>query len=72
MAIIGRSAKNYQERRQPAHRNTYRGPGPQVNLDANAARHLPLEPPLPLPSLLTDENGTPPPDTTRTKVWPHG
>ncbi len=72
MAIVGRSAKLYQERREPEHRNTRRGPGPRVELDQQEARHLKLEPPLPLPALLHDNNGTPPPDTTRTTVWPHG
>ncbi len=72
MPTLSRSAKLYQERRQPELRSTFRGPGPQVNLEANEARTRALAPPLPLPSLLADQNGAPPPDAGRTHVWPHG
>lgn len=70
MANIGHSAKLYQERRQPQIRVTLRGPGPQIYLPDNAANHLKLEAPLPLPSLL-QENTCNPADT-KTQVWPHG
>lgn len=66
--IIGQSAKLYQERRQPNIQPTMRGPGPQVYFPDNAANHLSLEPPLPLPELVDNT----PVDTGETQVWPHG
>lgn len=72
MASIGKSAKLYQERREPQIRSTLRGPGPQVFLNQNAVHHLSLEAPLPLPVFLNQENGCPPTDTGKTQVWPHG
>lgn len=70
--LIGRSAKLYQERRQPDVRNTRRVPGPRFNMSDNAANIIPLEAPLPLGALLHDINGDPPPDAGLTKPWPHG
>lgn len=72
MAEIGRSAKLYQERREPTYRTTLRGPGPRLCIWQNAANHLNLEAPLPLPELQADVNGCPPTDTGKTQVWPHG
>ena len=69
MAIIGHSAKLYQERRQPDLRSTMRGPGPQIYLPDSAVHSLQLEAPLPLPELL-NENCNPKDGLTR--VWPHG
>lgn len=69
MPNISKSAKLYQERRQPDIRKTWRGPGPILNLDANLANHLELKPPLPLPE--TNINPTAP-DNTKTVVWPFG
>jgi hypothetical protein len=69
MPNISKSAKLYQERRQPDIRKTYRGPGPYVDLWANKAHHLDLAPPLPAPETKID---TAAPDSTRTTVWPFG
>lgn len=69
MANVGHSAKLYQERREPNLRTTLRGPGPQIYLPDNAANHLNLEAPLPLPTLLNDNCA---PADTKTQVWPHG
>jgi len=70
MAEISRSAKLYQERRQPAFQKTFRGPGPQIYLPDNPVNTLNLEPPLPNPDCR--QNGTPVTDTNRTQVWPFG
>lgn len=68
--IISRNAKNYQERK--GLRPTMRGPGPIWNPEQNAARAIPLSPPLPLPELQHDTSGQDPPDGPLTKRWPHG
>jgi hypothetical protein len=72
MPNISKSAKLYQERRQPDIRTTLRGPGPYLNLDANPVNTLKLEPPLPFPDAQRINNGNPPPDAGRTVVWPFG
>jgi hypothetical protein len=72
MPRISKSAKLYQERRQPNIRETLRGPGPNLFLESNPVNNLKLEPPLPIPETQRDTNGTPPPDAGRTVVWPFG
>lgn len=69
---IGKSARRYQERRQPDIRKTLRSPGPELNLGANEVHNMPLAAPLPLPDLIQNENGNPPPDIGRTQAWPWG
>lgn len=66
--IVGRSAKLYQERRQPHIQPTMRSPGPQVYLPDNAVHTLNLEPPFPNPALIDNT----PVDTGKTTVWPYG
>lgn len=68
---LSRSAKLYQERHQPAHRNTRRTPGPWHDLGLNAAHDLPLEPPAPPPWVLHTEDDKPP-DSADTEPWPWG
>lgn len=73
MVQISKSAKLYQERRQPQLQPTLRGPGPQVYLPNNPVHSLNLEPPLPPPSSCVNENlDAPDIDTTRTQAWPYG
>jgi hypothetical protein len=72
MTLISKSAKLYQERRQPGMRETVRGPGPYIALDNNPVHSLKLEPPLPIPATQRPTNGSPPPDAGRTVVWPFG
>ncbi len=68
---ISQSGRLYQERRIPEDRLTMRGPAPQTNLSANGATNYPLVRPLPLPDLLHDVNGDPPPDAGHiNKPWP--
>lgn len=73
MPRISKSAKLYQERRQPEIRVTLRGPGPYVDLNKNPVHTLNLEPPFP-----TSERGIygfiggSSPDSARTAVWPFG
>lgn len=69
MPNISKSAKLYQERRQPDIRVTWRGPGPYLSLQNNPATTLKLSPPLPFPDTQRDNNA---PDNTRTVVWPFG
>lgn len=69
MPNISKSAKLYQERRQPDIRKTYRGPGPYLDLDDNLAHKLKLKPPLPKPELQINPTA---PDSTQTTVWPFG
>jgi hypothetical protein len=69
MAIVGHSARLYQERRQPNLRPTLRGPGPQIYLPDHAVNKLKLSAPLPSPALL---NETCKPKDGLTHVWPHG
>lgn len=66
MVQINRSAKLYQERRQPNVQPTMRAPGPQVYLPDNLVHNLKLEPPAAQPCC--DEG----PDRTQTQVWPYG
>lgn len=70
MPNISRSAKFYQERRQPAFQKTMRDPGFQINLAANLVHHIKLDPPFPAPNFCN--NGNPVPDTGLTQVWPYG
>ncbi|NDD53313.1 hypothetical protein EBZ39_05475 [bacterium] len=70
MAQINRSAKLYQERRQPVFQPTWRSPGLQANLADNAVHDLKLNPPYPAPNYC--ENGDPPTDSGLTQVWPYG
>lgn len=72
MPKISKSAKLYQERRQAEMRQTFRGPGPYLALEQNPVHSLKLDPPLPIPETQRLNNGNPPPDTTRTTVWPFG
>lgn len=69
---IGRSAKNYQERKGPELRTTRRGPGPMWAPEQNAYRSFSLTPPLPLPALLHSAPVQDPPDGQETQVWPFG
>ena len=69
MANVNRSAKLYQERRQPGIRSTLRGPGPYLNLSQNPPITLTLAPPFPNKDSQFDDNA---PDNTRTAVWPFG
>lgn len=69
MPNISKSAKLYQERRQPDIRKTHRGPGPYLDLNSNLVNHLPLQPPLPRPD--TQINPTAP-DSVQTQAWPFG
>jgi hypothetical protein len=67
---IGKSARLYQERK--GLRVTNRGPGPVMGLNDNLVHSIPMEPPFPVADLQEPTNGSPPPDTGRTKPWPHG
>lgn len=69
MPNISKSAKLYQERRQPDIRKTYRGPSGYINLDQNPPVTLNLDPPFPRPDTQHDNSA---PDNTRTVVWPFG
>jgi len=68
---LTKSAKLYQERRQPQHRNTRRHPGMHHDFDMNAANHLELRAPFPTIETLHIENDKPP-DAGRTDIWPWG
>lgn len=72
MPSISRSAKLYQERRQPGIVDTLRGPGPQLYIPHNPATTLNLKPPLPVTAAVRSTNGNPPPDAGRSVVWPFG
>jgi hypothetical protein len=73
MVQISRSARLYQERRQPQFQPTIRGPGPQVYLPNNPVHRLTLEPPLPpSPVCTSTEDNIPVTDTNTTQVWPYG
>ena len=73
MVQVSRSARFYQDRREPQFPGTKRGPGPQVYLPDNPVNHLNLEP----PALRTEPTCCPPTDvpaadTNRTEAWPYG
>jgi hypothetical protein len=68
---LTRSAKLYQERRQPEHRNTRRHPGPHHDFGMNAAHRVPQRPPYPTISILQSQNDNEP-DAGRTTPWPWG
>lgn len=68
---ISKSAKFYQERREPDLRNTRRQPGMHQDMSINAVHFLPLRPPYPTIPVLHDIDDTPP-DAGKTKVWPWG
>lgn len=70
--IIGKSARFYQERREQQSRPTRQGPAMKMAPENNLVQQMPLDPPLPLPALLADVNGAPPPDAGPTVPWPHG
>lgn len=70
--VIGRSARNYQERKGHENADTRRGPGPVWDPLQNAARSIQLTTPLPLPDLQHEVSGQDPPDGPLTQVWPHG
>lgn len=73
MPTISRSAKLYQERRQPQFDQTLRGPGPQVYLPDNPVHTIKLEPPLPYPNArLNNPDSACGISDTRTQVWPYG
>jgi len=73
MVLISKSAKLYQERRQPEFPATPRGPGPQVYLPNNPVHRLTLEPPLPYPPACANTStDAPVVDTVRTQAWPYG
>lgn len=68
---IAKSARLYQERRQPQFQATRRAPGPRLNLSDNLVHSLPMEPPAPLPEVLAEALPQTP-DTAHTQPWPHG
>jgi len=68
---IGKSAKLYQERRQPEFQDTLRGPGPQLYLHDNAVNYLPLEPPY-KPATVHPDVARNNVDTGKTETWPFG
>jgi len=68
---LSRSAKLYQELREPDHRTTRRTPSPHINLGDNAAHHLEMKTPYPLYDVLHEEDDKPP-ESGRTDPWPHG
>lgn len=79
--LLSRSAKLYQERRQPEHRTTRRTPGLHQDVALNAARRVALHPPHPSPQRLrAAEPGccdlpgqaAGPPDGGLTTPWLHG
>jgi hypothetical protein len=51
---------------------TRRGPIPKLSITLHPAHFLSLTAPYPLPYLLQDTNGNPPPDRVQSEVWPHG
>lgn len=72
MVLIGKSVKNYMERRLPAFQPTYRQPGPVWTAETNEARTMPLSRPLPIPELQQGMPGQDPPEGQLTQRWPHG
>ncbi len=73
MVQVSRSARLYQDRRQPQFPGTTRGPAPQVYLPDNPVHHLKLEAPLTPPLQPPCELDAPNIDTSNlTEVWPHG
>ena len=72
MVLIGRSAKLYQELKEPTHRTTRRGPGPRHSVELNAANTLELTRPLPTPNVLHAQDNKPPESGATTKPGPYG
>jgi len=70
MSNVSKSAKLYQERRQPAFQKTMRAPGQQISPRENLVHKITLDPPFPQPDFCA--NGNPVPDTGRTQLWPFG
>lgn len=68
---LSRSAKLYQERREPEHRTTRRRPNAHLDLGENAAHTVEMQPPYPTIDVLHAEDDQPP-DAAATEVWPHG
>ena len=68
---LSRSARLYQERREPDHRVTRRRPNTHIDVGRNAAHTVTMSPPYPLPEVLQGEDMQPP-DGGASKVWPWG
>lgn len=51
---------------------TRRSPTPHIELGGADAHRYPLAPPLPHPHLQQAAQGSPPPDTGGSQIWPHG
>lgn len=68
---LSKSARLYQERMEPEHRNTRRFPAARHDLGINAAHGLPMHPPYPTVDILHDEDNKPP-EAGETGVWPRG
>ncbi len=68
---LTKSAKLYQERRDPKNRNTRRLPGLHHDFGMNAANTMPMRAPLPTIETLHIENDKPP-DAGLTDIWPWG
>lgn len=68
---LSRSAKRYQELREPEHRTTRRRPSPHLDRRDNGAHSLEMKPPYPLYDVLHAEDDKPP-ESGLTSPWPHG
>jgi hypothetical protein len=68
---LSQSAKLYQERRQPTHRETRRTPNTHLDLAENAVHTMDMRPPYPTIDVLHAEDYKPP-EGGATTVWPHG
>lgn len=68
---LSQSAKLYQERVEPAHRETRRQPNAHLDMAANAVHTMDMQPPYPTIDVLhaTDDK---PPDAGGTTPWPYG
>lgn len=69
---LSQSAKLYQERKQPEHRETRRQPSPHLDLGENAVHTMDLHPPLPLIDVLHEEGNQPPGVGGGSEIWPWG
>jgi len=68
---LSRSAKLYQEMREPEHRETHRQPNTHLALADNAANTMEMKPPYPTIDVLHAEDDKPP-AAGATDLWPHG
>jgi len=68
---IARSAKLYQERRQPQFNTTRRAPGPRYAQGVGLFHSFRLQPPYP-PATAKLAQDQQPPDAGATTPWPHG